>query len=224
MLMVAALLLVTVRSGAIDPPSGIRLAAPGVELYPFGWSMDGKFAYVLVDQPLFRGGYGFYCAIVDARTDKVLWSHYDHSDQFDWQGDEAPLHVAWRRNAAEVGEQLAAFGVEPVAGARVEPLPLRRGSEEYRAVVREWRVNPETSPYGNGVVGYSLLFQSSKRGSKVIAQRGHIFVTDVTIIGCIQSPFEERVVLLAAESGNAYGGARFTDFTIIGAHLEVGFE
>lgn len=220
----AALLLLTVRASAIEPPSGIRLLVPSARLYPIGWSVDGKFAYALVDEPAFRGGYGFLCAIVDARTDEVLWFHYDHSDQFDWQGENVPLAIAWQRNVSAISEQLTALGVEPVDGVRMEPLPLRRGSDEYTAVVDEWKVDPEKSPYGNGVVGYTLILQSREKGSKVIAQRARIFATDVSVQGYIRSPFENRVVLLVAESGNAYGGARFTDFTIIGAHLDAGFE
>jgi len=221
----AALLLGTTwGAGAIEPPSGIPLATPHVELFPIGWSRDGKFAYALVDQPAFRGGYGFLCAIVDARTDDVLWSDYDHSDAFNWSGDAAPLELAWQRHVPTISAELAAFGVEPVAGGRLEPLPLERGSDEYTAIIHEWRVNPETSPYGNGLVGYTVSLQSSERGSKVIAQRAHIFATDVRIQGYIRSPFEDRVVLLVAESGNAYGGERFTDFTVIGASLDAGFQ
>lgn len=217
-------MLLAARVVAVEPPSGIRLGTTGPELYVFGWSLDGKFAYALVDQPPFRGGYGFLSAIVDARTDRVLWSHYVHSDQFDWQGPDAPLVPAWEQNVSILNQQFAAFGVEPVQGARIEPLPLRRGTDYYTAVVNEWRVNPETSPYGNGVVGYTLTLRSRERGSKVIAQRAHIFTTDISVVGYIRSPFENRIVLVVAESGNAYGGTRFTDYTVIGAHLEAGFE
>ena len=222
--MIAAMLLLAVHAGAVQPPSGIRLGTPGPELYVFGWSEDGKFAYALVDQPPFRGGYGFLSAIVDARTDQVLWSHYVHSDEFDWQGPDAPLAPAWEQNVSLLNAQFAAFAVKPVQTATVEPLPLRRGTDEYTAVVNEWRVNPETSPYGNGVVGYTLSLRSRERGSKVIAQRARIFTTDIDVVGYVQSPFENRIVLVVAESGNAYGGTRFTDFTVIGAHLDVGFE
>ena len=222
--MIGAVLLLTVRAGAVEPPSKIRLGTSGPELYVFGWSQDGKFAYALVDQPPFRGGYGFFCAIVDARTDQVLWSLYAHSDQFDWQGPDAPLVPAWDRNVSMLNEQFAEFGVEPVSTARIEPLPLQQGTDEYTAVVNEWRVNPETSPYGNGVVGYTLFLRSRERGSKVIAQRAHIFTTDINVVGYMASPFEDRIVVVVAESGNAYGNTRFTDFTVIGAHLEAGFE
>lgn len=224
LILIGAALLLTGRATALEPPLGNSLGTPGAELYVFGWSHDGKFAYALVDQPPYRGGYGFSCEIVDARTDQVLWSHYDHSDRFGWDGSDAPLAPAWERNLSMLKEQLGAFGVEPAATARIEPLPLQRGTDEFTAVVNEWRVNPDTSPYGNGVVGYTLTLRSRERGSKVIAQRAHLFTTDIEVVGYVRSPFENRIVLVVAESGNAYGGERFTDFTVIGAHLEAGFE
>jgi len=212
------------RATAIDPPTSIRLVPSDAHLYPIGWSHDGTFAYVLVDEPIFRTGFGFKYEIVDARTDAVLWTHYEHSDTFEWQGAGAPLAVAWNRNGREVMEQLDRFGIELVEDAGLQQFPLRRGVDEYTAHVSEWRANPETTAYRNSVVGYTLALQSRELGSKVIARRGRIFATSVEVHGYIRSPFENRVVLVVSESGNAYGETRFTDYTIIGAHLDVGFE
>lgn len=220
----ALLVLATLEVAALEPPSGIRLETSAAEIFPIGWSRDGKFAYLLMDEPAFRGGYGFRAAIVDARTDQVLWTAYEHSDGLDWDGDGPPLAAAWQRYEPQIRGQLAVFGIERVTSSRVDPLPLVRGTDAYSALVREWRVNPETSPYGNGVVGYTLTFTSRERGAKVIAQRNRIFATDIRVQGYIRSPFENRIVLVVSESGNAYGGTRFTDITIIGAHLDVGFE
>jgi hypothetical protein len=90
--------------------------------------------------------------------------------------------------------------------------------------VDEWRVDPDTSPYRNGVVGYTLTIHSSERGSKLVARRGRIFATSITVQGYIRSPYENRIVVLVAESGNAYQQTTFTDVTLVGAHLDVGFE
>lgn len=196
----------------------------GAELYPLGWSPDAKFAYSLVDEPPFRGSYGFLYAYIDTITDEVLWNHYDHSDQFDWQGDDAPTDAAWMRNGPAINQLLAQFGVRPVDAAPVAALPIRHGWDVYSARVNEWQVNPDARPYGNDVVGYTLTLRSQLRGSKAVAQRARIFATDIQVLGYLESPFEDRIVILVAESGNAYGGTRHTDFSLFGAHLEAGSE
>jgi len=223
-MILALLFLQAVSSSAIEPPASARPLENGAELYPIGWSPDGKFAYVIVDRPVFRDGYGFLWVIADAVTDEVLWTRYDHSDQFDWHGETAPLSIAWKRSVPALTAALAEFSVEAIDMVPVEPLPLRDGTDEYTAEISEQRVNPETSPYGNGVIGYTFTLRSKERGSKVLVRRAGLFTTDIRVECYIRSPFENRVVFLVAESGNAYGGARFTDYTIVGAHLDVGFE
>lgn len=194
------------------------------ELYPLGWSRDGKFAYVWVNEPPFRGGYGFRYAVLDAVTDRELWWHYDHTDQYGWDGTASPVRLSWDQNAMSVSERLTALGIETTDGVRLENFPLVRGSERYTVEVDEWHVDPDTSPYRNGVVGYTLTIHSSERGSKLVARRGRIFATSITVQGYIRSPYENRIVVLVAESGNAYQETTFTDVTLVGAHLDVGFE
>lgn len=217
------LLAAFVPADALQPPEGVKVSGALVEFYTFGWSRDGKLAYALVDQPPFRNGHGFTFAIVDARTDEILASLYDHSDQFG-AGNEDAFHIAWERNRGEIGRLMGEFGVESGGETAFDPFPLRRGSDRYRVEIAEWRVDPRTSPYENGVVGYTATFHSRERGSKVIAHRGRIFATDITPVGFVRSPFENRLAVLIAESGNTWGANRFTDFTVVGAHLDVGFQ
>jgi hypothetical protein len=210
-------------TSALETPTEARIPGWNAEFYTFGWSEDGKIAYALVDTPPFRTGYGFTFAVVDARTDEVLVSIYDHSDQFPEQDGARAHHEAWNRNAAEVQASLERYAIRQVGETIVEPFPLQTGTDRYDVAVREWRVDPATQPYGNGVVGYTVSFSSGRRGTKVVASRGRLWATDVTPVGFVRSPFENRVAIIVAESGNASGDNRFTDFTIAGAHLDLGF-
>jgi len=209
---------------ALEPPGSAPVPGSGAEFLTFGWSEDGKVAYAIVDTPPFRTGYGYTFAIVDAKTDEVLLSIYDHSDQFPGH-DGLRAHVeAWMRNAAEIQAGMERYAIRAVGDTIVEPFPLQTGEDRYDVRIREWRVDPATQPYGNGVVGYTVSFSSHRRGTKVVASRGRLWATDVKPLGFVRSPFESRVAIIVAESGNASGGNRFTDFTITGAHLEAGFQ
>jgi hypothetical protein len=215
--------LVPAVTSALETPAAAPIPGREAEFFTFGWSRDGKIAYALVDTPIFRTGFGFTFAIVDARTDEVLVSIYDHADQFLASTGVSPYEEAWRRNSAEIVSSLERYAIEPAGETIVEPFPLVRGNDGYDVAIREWRVDPATQPYGNGVVGYTVSFNSRRRGSKVVASQGRLWATDVTALGFVRSPFENRIAIIVAESGNANGNNRFTDFTIVGAHLEAGF-
>jgi len=209
---------------ALDAPTGRPIPGMRAEFFTLGWSRDGKVAYAVVDTPPFRNGLGFSFAIVDARTDELLVSYYDHSDQFSDLEDDAPYREVWQRNVRDIATSLEKYAIEPSNETYIEPFPLVRSDDRYDVAIGEWRVDPASQPYRNGVVGYTASIASRSRGEKVIARRGQIWATDISALGFVRSPFENRIAIIIAESGNAYGENRFTDFTIIGAHLDVGFE
>ncbi|TFH04259.1 MAG: hypothetical protein E4H09_03865, partial [Spirochaetales bacterium] len=151
---------------AVDLPSGIALGSFPADLFQFGWSRDGKFAYLWVQDTPFREGLGLRYAIIDAVTDREVWSLYDHTDQYDWDGVTPPAALSLERNAKDLEAAFASAGIVQVPGSAVGRFPLEQSTGRYDVAVAERRVNPDSSPYRNDIVGYRLTVTSRGIGTK----------------------------------------------------------
>jgi len=106
--------------------------------YPIGWSRDGKFAYYSEPVDEECGCYFAELAIVDLRTDKVLWEFKNKpQDRADASGAPLPddMRKLWKRNEKMFVEKLRQHGI-------VQPVVVRPVSTDRYEIIageRRWR-------------------------------------------------------------------------------------
>jgi hypothetical protein len=99
---------------------------------PFGWSADGKFAWLESRDIDGRGGTVYRYVVYDAVEDKEVFTHSD--DSFDWGTDvDATEQESWSRSGHEVSAALAKYGIVQTPGIVMETFPLQKGGDSYTA-------------------------------------------------------------------------------------------
>lgn len=194
----------------------------GFRFRPFGWSADGKFAWLMSRDIDGRGGTVYTYVIYDAVEDSVVYKHAD--DSFDWGTDvDATEEESWNRSGAEVSAALGKFGIIQAGGIQVMAFPLQRSGDRYEAslAVQDY---PDSSEGDEQRVSiYILTLASRNRGSKVVTRKTNVDAAGAEIAGYIPSPSEPRILVVVSESKRAFEGYEQNLF-FYGAHLGVGFR
>ena len=97
---------------------------------PFGWSADGKFAWLESRDIDGRGGTVYTYTVYDAVEDATVYTHSD--DSFDWGTDvDGTEQESWKRSGAEVSAALAKYRIVQSDSIVVEDFPLQRGGDRF---------------------------------------------------------------------------------------------
>ena len=110
--------------------------------YPIGWSRDGKFAYYSEPADEECGCYFAELAIVDMRTDKVLWqfkNNWEERVAADGSPIEDDIRKLWNRNAKTFEEKLREHKIEQAARFSLLPPNFRSAGKSYSAKVAKSR-------------------------------------------------------------------------------------
>jgi hypothetical protein len=222
MLAVAVLLVV---SAGVASAEGYVLPASisGVAHFRlFGWSADGKFAWLESRDIDGRGGTVYLYTVYDAVEDKDVFTHSD--DSFDWGTDvDATEEESWNRSSDEVSAALSKYGIVQSTGITVEAFPLQRAGDRYTATVKV-RNDPAAEEGDDQIVqSYSVVLSSRSRGSKVVTTADQVKATKVWIEGYILSPLEPRILVVVSVRNRALEGYETAQF-FYGAHLGLGFR
>jgi hypothetical protein len=201
--------------------SGERFSA-GYQFCPFGWSADGKFAWMESRDIDGRGGTIYTYVVYDTVEDATVYSRFD--DSFDWGTEETPTpEESWKRCASDVSAALAESGILQAADITVQPFPLRRAGDTYTASLAV-KNDPQRDGYDEQrVQSYVLRMKSAARGSKTVTSREQVGAAKVRIAGYILSPAEPRVLVVVSTLTRAFEGYEETLY-FYGAHLGVGFR
>ncbi len=201
--------------------------ASGYRFLPFGWSADGKFAWLESRDVEGRGGTIYTYTIYDAVEDAVVYSRVD--DSFDWgtQADAADVvgteAESWKRSGAEVSAALAKFGIVQDPHVQVAAFPLDRAGDRYTAalVTRDDPTKDEADD--DRISSYTLGLTSRARGSKQVTHQDKVGAATVQVVGYILSPKEPRILVVVSEMRRGFEGYDET-LRFFGAHLGVGFR
>jgi hypothetical protein len=201
------------------------------ELYPIGWSKDGKFAfyYEPVDEEC--GCYFARLVIQDMRTDKVLWEFkYDQDELRDPKTDKLPpednVRKLWRKNARLFAEKLREHAIVAGTSLLIGPKFTSSGRVYTAKSVTEKGKNPDDE---DRIDKFMLTLTSPALGTKTVYTGDHSkqeywFTLDAGILGVIKSPFEDRVAVIGMEINRGWEGPPHTgDVRIVGADLARGF-
>ena len=110
--MIAAAVLLIVLAGTASAEGYVLPGEiAGVARFrPFGWSADGKFAWLESRDIDGRGGTVYLYVVYDAVEDKEVFTHAD--DSFDWGTEvDATEQESWSRSGNEVSAALARYGI-----------------------------------------------------------------------------------------------------------------
>jgi len=195
---------------------------PGFTFHPFGWSTDGKFAYLESRSDDEQDGTIYSYVIVDTVKDSEVYRHDD--DSLDWPDstEDSPAE-SWRRSSVEVTMKLEAFGIRQTAALAVRPFPLVSTGDRYSTDL-EVTDDPQEDEYSDTrVQSYTLTLLSHARGSKLVAAKDHVAAADVRVEGQVVSPWEPRILIVVAERRRVPEG--YQDYlAFYGAYLPVGFK
>lgn len=212
---------------AVQVPGADRLGARLLEeLRPFGWSRDGKLAYLSVEEVDGRGGTIFTYRVVDAVTDRELFVFED--DSFEWPegSGEAetprPEH-SWRRVGAEVSAALARFGIVEGSASQILRFPADLPAGTFSAdVITLLEKDPE-EPAFDRLDAYEVWVRRPGVASKRITAQADVFAVNATVLGYIASPFEPRLFVLVGEERYVFEGTAIA-FRFFGSSLAAGFR
>ena len=207
---------------AVAGPDGGEEYSSGFTFRPFGWSADGKFAWMQSRVEEGRGGTEYTFIIYDAVEDTTVYTHSDNS--FDWGTDvEASEAEAWKRNGDDVSTALAKNGIVQSSSIVISAFPLQRNGDRYTAALSITNIPDSNEGDDYRVQAYTLTVTSRNRGSKVVTHKDKLGVASVEIAGYIASPVEPRILVVVSESKRGFEGYE-KDLFFYGAHLGVGFK
>ena len=200
--------------------------------YPIGWSRDGKFAYYTEPVDEACGCYFAELAIVDLRTDKVLWQFKNEpNDRVDKEG--APIaddiRKLWKRNEKLFAEKLREHKIEQVSRFSLLPAVFRSSGRSYTAKVSSIFGKDEDG--NRRIRKLDLVFSSPALGRKSLygaEYKGDEMYTsplDAIVAGAFKSPYENRVAVVMLQVQRGWEGPPHTvNVNISGADLLTGFE
>jgi len=200
--------------------------------YPIGWSRDGKFAYYSEPADEECGCYFAELAIVDMRTDKVLWqfkNNWEERVAADGSPIEDNIRKLWKRNEKMFADKLREHDIVQVARFSMLPPTFRSTGKSYTAKVAVVRGNDED--YTGRVRKLDLKLISPLLGSKSLftaeykADEMYGSPLDVAVAGAVKSPYENRVAVIMLSVNRGWEGPpHTTSIQIAGADLAKGFK
>lgn len=208
---------------AIDG-DGVGLQNALGNLYPIGWSRDGKFAFARRSFVMYVGEQ-YTIVIQDLITDRIVWY---------WEGEAGvALKDLWRENHDLFSEHLARFQIDPdEQGSFSSGDRFPYGGREYFFEVMPQFEEREFSDEGTSVTE-SFIWASEVFASSPQLGRKAIYVSpavsgsrdvDAGVQGTITSPFEDRAAVIYATVFLDIELFKHTKFMLIGSHLTFGFQ
>lgn len=200
------------------------------ELYPIGWSKDGKFAYYSEPGDEACGCYFANLVILDLVNDKVLWSFkYDGSDDAEKKGAPKSIRALWRKNRKLFSDKLRTYGIEPGRSFALGTFPFMwKGARLMADVKLKEKTDEDSRLYGT-VTHASVQLISRREGRKTVwdhaFSQDETYPLDLDVVGYVKSPFEDRIAIILIQVFRGYEGPpHSTNIEVAGASLSRGFK
>ena len=195
----------------------------GEKIRPAGWSRDGKFAWIVEHFVDGRGGTTFAFIITDTRSDKVLERIDDDSENWEKHQEDDDFAEAWRRNVKRWNDLLQTHGIVPGSGLGFRPLPLKKGTETFRASLDLLPASADTEDRELFPRSGFVLRMDNGTASKVVGRSGKLPMSEAWVSGCFFSPFEQRMLVVVVAESFAFEGTEFF-YHFYGCKLDSGFK
>lgn len=188
------------------------------EIFPVGWSRDGKFAYITKVSVGGRGGTLFTYFIVDTVTDKVVSEFED-----DWSdSSDVSIEESIRKKMDIYSSQMHKYKILEGEGVRFFNFPIKDGGKTYEAKL-EVVNKADEDPFLGSIQQVDVFVTLDGSISKRIYSKGDTRAYSYWIAGYFLSPFEKRALVIIGEEKRAFEGTH-GDFIFSGCSLERGFR
>ncbi len=190
------------------------------QFYPFGWSENGKFAYILKTEMQGRGGYIESFVILDTITDDFVW--YKSFDSVE-DNDRDLIFNNFKRQMQENKIIQSEISIrEPPVKTPDDTITFEFSFVEKKFPDSADEIDRMMEGYYES---YTLFGYSQKRGKKKLTHRQGGIAISIGILGYIKSPFEERVIVIVKSVSRGWEGPpNPVDIDLIGCHLKSGFK
>ncbi len=189
------------------PAEVVEAAGEGLQLYPLGWSSEGRWGAVIKRAPDGGSGEGsLRIVVIDAVTDERLFESRDYSwSDADFANEFGAIL------AAQIQSAIEAFDLESSRNVDVRDPKFITGGIKY--IFSMEPAIPVDS-------AYSLIISSSRGDSKMVYRSSADAPRRVSLLGVLMSPFEERALAVLREKPRSEKTPRYR---FVGAHLTLGF-
>lgn len=220
-------------AGSIAAAYGMQPTGAG-EIRPIGWSRDGKFAFLRIVTPEFKGTSIYEYRVFDAMRDQVAFSLDDDVDS--WTREEMTdqrggVDVSWDRVGDQVSASLEELGIEQTESIELVRFPAPNGPERlgcYLTITTEedpYDASPYgASPYPDNIASYAVTLTSDMRGEKRVTLQEEVYAVSAWVEGFLRSPFENRILVIVSEKMMGFEMTPSMSYRFYGSHLDVGFS
>jgi hypothetical protein len=197
-------------------------------LFPIGWSKDGKFAYYTEPGDEACGCYFGKLLITDLVNDKVLWS-FDYNG-YDDQTDNPKYRAMrdlWRKNRKIFSDKLNQYGIIAQRPFTLLRFPINHAGDQLTATLKIEEEKDEAQRLYSRVKKATLRIASRRGGTKTIYDQAYTEYgpLDLKVLGYLKSPYEPRVAVLMVEVWRGYEGPpHTTQIKVAGASLTTRFK
>jgi hypothetical protein len=196
-------------------------------LYPIGWSKDGKFAYYTEPGDEACGCYFARLYIIDLVNDKVLWSFdYDGYDDQDNPKYRA-MRDLWRKNRKLFSDKLNQYGIIPQRPFTLLRFPINHAGDQLTTNLKIEEEKDQEKRFYSLIKKATLQINSQRGGRKTIYEEAYpeYGPLDMKVLGYLKSPYEPRVAVIAIKVLRGYEGPPHTTHILVaGASLTTGFK
>jgi hypothetical protein len=193
------------------------------DIYPIGWSEDGKFAYVVYKS--FFDGYGagtdFHFYLQDLVTNEIIAN--DELILFDTVYSIKEVMLMKK----EWYDQLfSKYKIDRYKTGKVKLFPLLTEKDKYTIIQEEKTSIDNVCPYGSCLELIKItLCRNSDKLRKIIYEAKPDACFTVCAAKVIKSPFENRIAFILFLGVPGYEGIPLgTHITVVGFHLDTGFK
>ena len=197
------------------------------EFYPIGWSESANFAYMVLSLYPFKGDYWTF-VIQNTKSDKILYSlEFGAEDISNPQKDWSYIYRKTRR-------YLDKYNIEPQRDFyKFRDISIQRGYD-YKVSYRKRTSFEQDDEYGSRekTIGFRLKVYNGSRSKTITNYKltrdplnSGDSIADIAFFGAIESPFEDRIVVITSfEIYDYQGDAAGTALVITGCKLNTGFK
>ena len=198
---------------------GTSLGVEIAQFSPFGWSKDGKFAWI--NQPPCGESDIFVTQyfIQDMVTNTVLWKGsyaYDISLADSLQERNTP-QVTFHSKLAEYH----------IVRSKLEwlELPIHTSFDTLGVILSKETM---VSEMGEGIAEANIIVRSRHKGEKKVYyekfDQNDPSLQDMALAGYVPSPYEDRVALVICRRDWGFVGIRYVNYGVVGVHLKAGWR
>lgn len=159
------------------------------DFYPIGWSPDGKFAFITGHQRCDNDGNYFRFSIQDMVSDKTLVSE-------EYYGTESTIQPVWSKLKTKITQKLIANKIMQTS-VQLNALPYFQMGNSYDFHLYS-RESTESDIPSIGASTIHLKINGDLKKKIYGKNYGYAGPVQSKVIGCIRSPFENRVIAVLA--------------------------